>query len=223
MFFELAAIGDLEVGVDRAQALRVHLHLDLILFGGHSDEGVESVAHSAGVSATDVVVFARNGVYRHQHIIGTDGIPDVGVGAQGVQVANLDHWRDEAFLDHGDLLGKGGFVEDIAPAGAGMSEHPGGHDGHAVGFSVVAAHQVGADLGDGIGGGWMEGAVFMDAFRRLHLRRDFAEHLGGGADMDDGFAVRDTQGLQEVAGADDVGVQGIDGRVEAGLGVTLGG
>lgn len=40
--------------------------------------------------------------------------------------------------------------------------------------------------------------------------------------MDDGLAPGDPQGFQEVAGADDVGVQGIDGGIEAGLGIALG-
>lgn len=223
MLFELTAVGDLEVGVDGAQALWVHLHLDLILFGGHSNEGMEGIANGAGVSAADVVILAGNRVYRHQHIIGADGVPDISVGAQGVQIANLHYRGDKAFLDHGDLLGEGGFVEYIAPAGAGVGEHPGGHDSHAVGFGIIAAHQIGTDLGDSIGGGGMEGAVFVDAILRLHLWGDLSKDLGGCTDMDNSLAFRNAQGLQKIAGSDDVGVQGVDGRVKAGFGVALGG
>ena len=40
--------------------------------------------------------------------------------------------------------------------------------------------------------------------------------------MDDRFAFSDTKGLQQVTGSDDVCVQGVDGGVEAGLGIALG-
>lgn len=222
VLFELAAVGHLEIGVDGAQTLRVLLHLNHILFGGHPDEGVEGITNRAGIPATDVVVLAGNGVHRHQHIIGADSIPDIGVGPQRVQIAHLHHRRDHPLLDHGDLLGKGGFVEHIPPAGPGVGEHPGGHNGHAEGFRVIPAHQVGADLGNGIGRCGMEGAVLMDALSGLYLRGDLAEHLGRGADMDDRLATGDAQGLQKVAGADDVGVQGIDGGVKTGFGIALG-
>lgn len=223
VLFELAAIRNLEVGVDGAQAFWVHLHLDLVLFGRHSDEGTEGVADGAGVSAADVVILAGDRIHRHQHIIGSDSIPNIGVGAQRVQIANLHYRGNNAFLDHGDLLGEGGFVEYIAPAGAGVGEHPGGHNGHAISLRIVAAHQIGADFGDSIGGGGMEGTILVDTFLRLHLWGDFSKDLGGGADMDNGFALRNAQGLQKIAGSDDVGVQGVDGRVKAGFGVALGG
>ena len=200
MLFELAAIRDLEVGVDGAQPLRVLLHLDLILFAGHPDEGVEGISNGAGVLA----------------------ITDIGIGPQRIQIPHLYHRRDKTLLDHGDLLCEGGFVEHVPPAGTGVGEHPGGHDGHAVGLGVVAAHQVGADLGDGIGGGGVEGTVLVDAIGRFYLRGDLAKHLGGGADMDGGLASGDAEGLQQVAGTDDVGVQGVDRGVKAGLGVALG-
>lgn len=222
MLFELAAVRNLEISVDWAQPLRILLHPDLILLRGHSDEGVEGIADGAGVFAANVVILARNGINGDQHIIGTDGIPNIGVGPKGVQIAHLHHRRDKALLNHSNLLGKCGFVENISPAGAGVGEHPGGHNGHAVGLGVVPAHQVGTNLGDGIRGGRVEGAVLMDALGGLQLRRNLAEDLGGGTDMDDRFAFSDTKGLQQVTGSDDVCVQGVDGGVEAGLGIALG-
>ena len=222
MLFELAAVRHLEVGVDGAQTLRVLLHPDQVLFRGHPDEGMEGIPHGTGVPAADVVVLAGNGVHRHQHIIGANGVPDIGVGAQGVQIAHLHHRRDHPLLDHGDLLGKGGFVEHIPPAGPGVGEHPGGHNGHAEGLRVIPAHQIGADLGNGVGGSRVEGAVLMDALGGFYFWRDLAEHLGGGADMDNRLAPGDAQGLQKVTGADNVGVQSVDRGVKTGLWVALG-
>lgn len=183
---------------------------------------MEGIAHSAGILATDVIVFAGNRVDRNQHIVGTDSVPDISVSAQRVQVAHLHHRRDEPLFEHCNLFSKDGFVEDIPPARASVGKHPGGHDGHTVGLGIVAAHQVGTNLGDSIGGIWVEWAALVDTLSGLQLRRNLAEHLGGDADMDNRFALGNTKGFQQVAGTDDICIRGVYGGVKAGLGVALG-
>ena len=110
-------------------------------------------------------------------------------------------------LDHRDLLGEGRFGEDVATPRAGMGEHPGSHHRHAVSLGIEAADQVGADLGNGVRRGRMERAFLVD---RQFLLGHAAEHLGGGADMDDGLGGIFPQRRQYPFRALDVGVHGIE-------------
>ncbi len=80
-------------------------------------------ADGAGVGAADVVVGARDRIFRHEQVVGAHGVAHVGHGAQRFQVADLDHRRDQSVLDHRDLLGEGRLREHVAAARPGMGEH----------------------------------------------------------------------------------------------------
>ena len=87
----------------------------------------------------------------------------------------------------------------------------------------MAAQQIRADLGNGVGRGGMERAFLIDdAPHFLQLfRLDAAEHFRRRAYMDDGLWRMPAQSLQHAGGALDVGVQRVQRGIKAGLGIAL--
>ena len=90
--------------------------------------------------AANIVVGTGRRLDRHKHVVGADRIAHIGHCPQRLQIANLDHRGDEVALDHGDLLGEGGFGEDITTARSGVSEHSCRHYRHAVGLGIEPTH-----------------------------------------------------------------------------------
>jgi hypothetical protein len=170
--------------------------------------------------AADVVIGARRRLDGHEHEIGAHRIAHVGDGTQGFEVAHLDHGLHLLRLDHRDLLGEARLGEDVAAARSGMREHARGHHGHAVGFGIEPADQVGTDLGDRVRRRRMERALLVD---RQLVPRDAAEHFRRCADMHDGLRAGRADRLEHARRALDVGVVGVERRLEAGAREALGG
>ena len=99
---------------------------------------------------------------------------DDGVGADAIQVTNLDRIRNYTLLYLGNLLGERAFGEEIASARAGMGKHPGAHNFHAVGNMILAAQHILSYLGYRVGTGWVERCVFCNRDQTfLHLAVNF--------------------------------------------------
>ena len=129
-----------------------------------------------------------------------DSVGDVGEVAFGIEVAQMDDIRGEGLGDDGGDDGAGGLTGAIGVEGA---------DGD--GLDVEGAPEaldelVGADLAGGVGRLTLEGVLLIDG----NGEGGAVDLAGGGVDK---FAADLAAGLEDVEGADDVGLDDLDGVV----------
>ena len=215
---ELARIGNLEIGIDRTQPLRIDLDRDVVSRAVR-DQRIEHLSDRAGVAAPDVVVLTPDRVLCDEQVIRAHRVPHVGERPQGVQVADLHHRWNQVRLDHRDLLGERRLCEDVAATRARMREHPRRHHLHPVRLGIEPPEKVGADLRNRVRRGGMERRLLSD---RHQLLRNAAEDLRGSAHVDDRIQVRAmADRLQDVGRALDIRLQRIERRRKRRLRVTL--
>ena len=206
-FAGVRRIAQEQIDFGGAEISRVDFHVLLPVEVEQAEYFVQEFADAVGFAGGDDEIL-RFVLLEHQPH-GFDIIAGEAPVALGVEIAEVEFLL-QAFFDAGGCAGDFSGDECFAAAGGFVVEEDAVAGVDVVGFAVVYGLPVAVDFGAGVGAAGVKGCFF--GLRRFD---DFAVHFAAGSLIEASRLVGVADGFEKIHRAQGVGLDGVDGLIEA--------